>query len=66
MMVAWRARGHGWQWPPGAVATLRDQGHAYVVALLAEGNTCDGFDSAFGGLGKLPEGLSSNRHIAVM
>lgn len=32
-------------------AALRDEGHAYVVALLAEGNTGEGFDSAFGVLG---------------
>jgi hypothetical protein len=32
-------------------ATLRDEGHVHVVALLAEGNTGDGFDSAFGVLG---------------
>jgi Domain of unknown function (DUF1864) len=32
-------------------AALRDEGHSYVVALLAEGNTGDGFDSAFGVLG---------------
>jgi Domain of unknown function (DUF1864) len=30
---------------------LRDEGHTHVVALLAEGNTGDGFDSAFGVLG---------------
>src|SRR5580693_638003 len=34
-------------------ATLRDEGHAYVVELLAEGNTGDGFDSAFGVLGNV-------------
>src|SRR3984893_4150313 len=34
-------------------ATLRDEGHAYVVALLAAGNTGDGFDSAFGVLGNV-------------
>src|SRR5271165_5720763 len=34
-------------------AVLRDEGHAYVVALLAEGNTDDGFDSAFGVLGSV-------------
>jgi hypothetical protein len=33
--------------------TLRDEGHAYVVALLDEGNTGDGFDSAFGVLGSV-------------
>jgi hypothetical protein len=32
-------------------AALRDEGHNFVVALLAEGNTGEGFDSAFGGLG---------------
>ena len=32
---------------------LRDEGHGYVVALLAEGNTGDGFDSAFGVLGSV-------------
>jgi hypothetical protein len=31
--------------------SLRDEGHAFVVALLAEGNTGEGFDSAFGVLG---------------
>src|SRR5271170_4498366 len=34
-------------------ADLRDAGHAYVVALLAEGNTGDGFESAFGVLGSV-------------
>src|ERR1700734_2635074 len=34
-------------------AALRDEGHAYVVALLAEGNTGEGFDSAFGVLGSV-------------
>jgi|SRR5579872_150321 len=34
-------------------ATLRDEGHVHVVALLAEGNTGDGFDSAFGVLGNV-------------
>jgi hypothetical protein len=34
-------------------ATLRDEGHGHVVALLAEGNTGDGFDSAFGVLGNV-------------
>jgi hypothetical protein len=34
-------------------ATLRDEGHSYVVALLAEGNTGEGFDSAFGVLGSV-------------
>ncbi len=30
---------------------LRDEGHVHVVALLEEGNTGDGFESAFGVLG---------------
>jgi hypothetical protein len=34
-------------------ATLRDEGQVHVVALLAEGNTGDGFDSAFGVLGNV-------------
>jgi hypothetical protein len=34
-------------------AALRDEGHTYVVALLAEGNTAEGFDSAFGVLGNV-------------
>ncbi len=34
-------------------AALRDEGHGYVIALLAEGNTGDGFDSAFGVLGSV-------------
>ncbi|MDP8986110.1 MAG: DUF1864 family protein [Pseudomonadota bacterium] len=34
-------------------AALRDEGHAYVVALLAEGNTAEGFDSAFEVLGNV-------------
>jgi hypothetical protein len=34
-------------------ATLRDEGHVFVVALLAEGNTGDGFDSAFDVLGNV-------------
>ncbi len=32
---------------------LRDEGHAYVTALLAEGNTGDGFESGFGVLGSV-------------
>src|ERR1700761_3177930 len=31
--------------------TMRDEGQVHVVALLAEGNTGDGFDSAFTVLG---------------
>jgi hypothetical protein len=34
-------------------AVLRDEGHVYVAALLAEGNTGDGFDSGFGVLGNV-------------
>src|ERR1700749_2766474 len=34
-------------------ASLRDEGHVHVVALLAEGNTGDGFDSAFTVLGNV-------------
>jgi hypothetical protein len=34
-------------------ATLRDEGHVHVAALLAEGNTGDGFESAFGVLGSV-------------
>src|SRR3954465_1648692 len=37
----------------GLKATLRDEGHVHVVALLAEGNTGDGFDNAFGVLGSV-------------
>ncbi len=38
----------------GAIkATLRDEGHAHVVALWREGNTGDGFESAFGVLGNV-------------
>jgi hypothetical protein len=32
---------------------LRDQGRTFIVALLAEGNTGEGFDSAFGVLGNV-------------
>ena len=34
-------------------AALRDEGHVFVAALLSEGNTGDGFDSAFGVLGNV-------------
>src|SRR5712672_1428739 len=34
-------------------AELRDEGHTYIVGLLKEGNTGDGFDSAFGVLGSV-------------
>lgn len=33
--------------------TLRDEGHVFVAALLAEGNTGEGFDSAFAVLGSV-------------
>ena len=33
--------------------TLRDEGHTHVAALRAEGNTGEGFDSAFGVLGNV-------------
>jgi len=42
-------------------AALRDEGHQYVVALLAEGNTGDGFDVAFGVLGNVGMYLGSLR-----
>jgi hypothetical protein len=34
-------------------STLRDEGHVHVAELLAEGNTGDGFDIAFGVLGSV-------------
>jgi hypothetical protein len=34
-------------------AQLRDEGHSHVVALLAEGDTGDGFETAFGVLGNV-------------
>ena len=34
-------------------AKLRDEGHVFVVSLLEEGNTGDGFDSGFGVLGNV-------------
>jgi hypothetical protein len=34
-------------------AQLRDEGHTHVAALLAEGNTGEGFDSGFGVLGSV-------------
>src|ERR1700688_3946898 len=34
-------------------AAIRDEGHVYVIELLAEGNTGDGFDVAFGVLGNV-------------
>ena len=42
-------------------ATLRDEGHVHVVALLAEGNTGDGFESAFGVLGSVGMYLAALR-----
>ncbi|HVS77428.1 MAG TPA: monodechloroaminopyrrolnitrin synthase PrnB family protein [Steroidobacteraceae bacterium] len=37
----------------GIKHALRDEGHAHVAALRAEGNTGEGFDSAFGVLGNV-------------
>ncbi len=42
-------------------ARLRDEGHAYVVALWQEGNTGDGFASAFGVLGDVGMYLAALR-----
>jgi Domain of unknown function (DUF1864) len=42
-------------------ATLRDEGRVHVEALLAEGNTGDGFDSAFGVLGSVGMYLAALR-----
>src|SRR5580658_3892249 len=42
-------------------AALRDEGHRYVVDLLEEGNTGDGFDVAFGVLGNVGMYLGSMR-----
>jgi hypothetical protein len=42
-------------------AQLRDEGHTHVVALLAEGNTGEGFDSAFGVLGSVGMYLAALR-----
>jgi len=42
-------------------AALRDQGQVFVAALLAEGNTGDGFDSAFGVLGSVGMYLAALR-----
>ncbi len=41
--------------------TLRDEGHAHVVALLAEGNTGDGFETAFNVLGNVGMYLAALR-----
>ena len=40
---------------------LRDEGHTFVAALLAEGNTGDGFQSAFGVLGNVGMYLAALR-----
>jgi hypothetical protein len=42
-------------------AALRDEGQVYVAELLAEGNTGDGFDSAFGVLGSVGMYLAALR-----
>jgi hypothetical protein len=42
-------------------AALRDEGRIYVTQLLAEGNTGDGFDSAFGVLGSVGMYLAALR-----
>jgi hypothetical protein len=42
-------------------AALRDEGKIFVAALLAEGNTGDGFDSAFGVLGSVGMYLAALR-----
>ncbi len=42
-------------------AALRDEGRTYVAELLAEGNTGDGFDSAFGVLGSVGMYLAALR-----
>src|SRR6266851_4392045 len=42
-------------------AEIRDQGHVHVIALLAEGNTGEGFDSAFGVLGSVGMYLAALR-----
>src|ERR1700734_932920 len=42
-------------------AALREQGQVFVAALLAEGNTGDGFDSAFGVLGSVGMYLAALR-----
>ena len=41
--------------------TLQEQGHAFVLALLAEGNTGEGFHSAFGVLGNVGMYLAALR-----
>src|SRR5258708_9754046 len=46
-------------------ASLRDESHAHVVALLAEGNTGEGFDSAYGVLGSVGLYLGALRRHAL-
>jgi hypothetical protein len=45
----------------GLKARLRDEGHVHVVALLAEGDTGDGFATAFGVLGNVGMYLAALR-----
>ena len=45
----------------GLKAQLRDEGHVHVVALLAEGDTGDGFETAFGVLGNVGMYLAALR-----
>jgi hypothetical protein len=45
----------------GLKAQLRDEGHVHVVALLAEGDTGDGFATAFGVLGNVGMYLAALR-----
>ena len=46
---------------PALKARLRDEGHQHVTALLAEGNTGDGFESGFGVLGNVGMYLAALR-----
>jgi hypothetical protein len=48
----------------GLKAQLRDEGRAHIVDLLQEGNTGDGFASAFGVLGNARRGF--DRHGASL
>jgi hypothetical protein len=45
----------------GLKSSLRDEGHVHVVALLAEGDTGDGFTNAFGVLGNVGMYLAALR-----
>jgi hypothetical protein len=47
---------------------LRDEGHQHVVALLAEGDTGDGFETAFGVLGNVGRGAVAvdRGHLGVV